>query len=197
MFGKKLKLLRKSNGYSMDKLAEIYNAKFNGKLNKSTLSRYENGLQEPIFTVVKNFAQLFSVSTDYLTDVDDVADTDENNTFKMQLKQLREDRKLSQSQLAEFLGTSRETIGDLESGTKEPDFETISKTAKFFDVSVDYILNTKKSDSPLNRSVSPAPSESVGVTIMAFDGDGQEHIQVTREQYNKIKKLLEIMEGDI
>ncbi len=68
MFGEKLKELRKSNGYSMDKLAELYNYKFNGKLNKSTISRYENNLQEPIFTVVKNFANLFNVTTDFLTD---------------------------------------------------------------------------------------------------------------------------------
>ena len=67
MFGHKLRELRKRNGYSMDRLAEFYNAKFDGKLNKSTISRYENGLQEPIFTVVRNFAELFSVTTDYLT----------------------------------------------------------------------------------------------------------------------------------
>lgn len=53
----------------MEKLAELYNAKFDGKLNKSTISRYENGLQEPIFTTVKNFAELFQVTTDYLTDM--------------------------------------------------------------------------------------------------------------------------------
>lgn len=69
MFGDILKELRKSKGYSMEKLAELYNSKFSGKLNKSTISRYENGLQEPIFTTVKNFAELFQVTTDYLTDM--------------------------------------------------------------------------------------------------------------------------------
>lgn len=71
MFGYKLRELRKNNNYSMDKLAELYNEKFGARLNKSTISRYENSLQEPIFTVVKNFAELFNVTTDYLT-----ADTD-------------------------------------------------------------------------------------------------------------------------
>lgn len=72
MFGEKLRNLRKSNGYSMDKLAELYNKKFDGKLNKSTISRYENGLQDPIFTAVKNFAELFNVTTDYLTSSSDL-----------------------------------------------------------------------------------------------------------------------------
>lgn len=68
MFKDKLKELRKKHGYTMDELASIYNSKFGGKLNKSTISRYENGLQEPLITVVKNFAQLFNVSLDYLID---------------------------------------------------------------------------------------------------------------------------------
>lgn len=67
MFPQKLKELREEKGYSMDKLAELYNNKFNGKMNKSTLSRYENGLQEPIYTVVVNLAKLFNVSVDYLS----------------------------------------------------------------------------------------------------------------------------------
>ena len=68
MFKDNLKELRKSNGYSMDELCKLYNKRFNGKMNKSTLSRYENGLQEPMFTVVKNLSELFGVSVDELTD---------------------------------------------------------------------------------------------------------------------------------
>lgn len=67
MFRERLKELRESNGYSMDKLAEIYNSTFHGKMNKSTLSRYENGLQEPMYTVVVNLSKLFNVSVDYMT----------------------------------------------------------------------------------------------------------------------------------
>ena len=69
-FGEKLRMLRKSKSYSLDTLVDIYNDRFGGKLNKSTVSRYENGLQEPMFTVVKNFADIFNVSTDFLTDLD-------------------------------------------------------------------------------------------------------------------------------
>ena len=70
MFSKRLKELRESNHYSMDKVIDLYNEKFNGKMNKSTLSRYENGLQEPIYTVVVNLAELFGVSVDYLSGSD-------------------------------------------------------------------------------------------------------------------------------
>lgn len=67
MFGRRLKELRERNSFSMDKLVDIYNMKFNGKMNKSTLSRYENNLQEPMYTVVVNLAEIFGVSVDYLS----------------------------------------------------------------------------------------------------------------------------------
>lgn len=66
MFGKRLKELRERNNFSMDKLVEIYNNKFDARMNKSTLSRYENNLQQPMYTVVVQLAELFSVSVDYL-----------------------------------------------------------------------------------------------------------------------------------
>ena len=79
MFGAKLKELRKSKGYSMDNLIELYNKRFNGHLNKSTISRYENNLQIPMFTVVKNMAELFGVTTDYLSN-DSILTPTENTT---------------------------------------------------------------------------------------------------------------------
>ena len=50
----------------MDKMILLYNKKYNAKMNKSTLSRYENGKQEPIYTVVANLADFFGIPTDYL-----------------------------------------------------------------------------------------------------------------------------------
>ena len=76
MFGKRLKELRKSNNFSMDQLIDIYNERFDGKMNKSTLSRYENGIQDPIYTVVVNLAKLFEVSVDYMTCTDEYCDPD-------------------------------------------------------------------------------------------------------------------------
>lgn len=68
---------------------------------------------------------------------------------------------------------------------KIPNGETLQSLADYFNVSIDYLLG---------RTDKPAPEKTVGVTIMAMDGDGQEEIRVSREQYEKIKKLLEIMD---
>lgn len=66
MFSNKLKEIRKLKGLSMDELCDAYNKKFNGKMNKSTLSRYENNLQEPMLTVARNLAEILNVDANFL-----------------------------------------------------------------------------------------------------------------------------------
>ena len=68
MFGYKLKQYRREHGYSMDKFCDIYNKKYNGKMNKASLSRYENGLQEPLISTVKNLADMMGISVDELAE---------------------------------------------------------------------------------------------------------------------------------
>ena len=65
-FGATLKLVRKSRGYTLDELATAYNKRYRAGLNKGTLSKYENGKQEPMISVVDNLATLLNVGTDYL-----------------------------------------------------------------------------------------------------------------------------------
>ncbi|MEG1558423.1 MAG: S24 family peptidase [Oscillospiraceae bacterium] len=67
MFGDRLRELRKSKDISMDALASDYNRMFNGRLNKSTISRYENNLQEPMMNVVRNLSELLDIPVGYLT----------------------------------------------------------------------------------------------------------------------------------
>ena len=66
MFGNRLKLLRKENGYTLEELADMYNKEFEAGLNKGTLSKYEHNKQEPMISVVVNLASLFHVPIDYL-----------------------------------------------------------------------------------------------------------------------------------
>lgn len=78
MFGKRLRELRETRNLSMDKMIELYNTKYDAKMNKSTLSRYENGLQNPIFTVVRNLADFFEVPVDYISGLSDTKSFTQN-----------------------------------------------------------------------------------------------------------------------
>lgn len=56
------------------------------------------------------------------------------------LKQLREQRELSQSKLAEQLQIPKGTYVTYEYGTREPNIEMINKLADFYGVTTDYLL---------------------------------------------------------
>lgn len=60
--------------------------------------------------------------------------------FALRLKELREQKGLSQKAFSMKLGVSQSTVGMWESKKREPNFETAKKIADFFGVSVDYIL---------------------------------------------------------
>lgn len=56
------------------------------------------------------------------------------------LKQLRLEKKLTQSKLAQVITTSHATINRYEKGVNEPDSETINNFANYFSVTTDYLL---------------------------------------------------------
>ena len=60
--------------------------------------------------------------------------------FKTRLKELREERNLSQTQLAKEIGVNSRTINGYELGRRQPDYDTLKKLCDFFAVTSDYIL---------------------------------------------------------
>lgn len=68
MFGARLRAAREAKSLTMDELITLYKKKFPvSGLNKGTLSKYENGKQEPMITTVNRLAEILEVSVDYLS----------------------------------------------------------------------------------------------------------------------------------
>lgn len=59
--------------------------------------------------------------------------------FAERIKELREERKLTMSQLAKELGIRQSTISRWERGERLPNLDAIIALAKFFKVSTDYL----------------------------------------------------------
>lgn len=57
----------------------------------------------------------------------------------MKLKQLRENAKFTQEELAQKLNLSRSTLRNYENATREPPIDFLIKFANFFDVSLDFL----------------------------------------------------------
>lgn len=58
----------------------------------------------------------------------------------MKLKELREQRKISQNQLAKELNLNTVTYNNWETGKREPNIETLIKLADFYNVTLDYLV---------------------------------------------------------
>ena len=60
--------------------------------------------------------------------------------FKTNLKNLRLERKIGQVQLAKQLGVSKGIISLWENGLREPSMTSLISLAKFFGVSIDFLV---------------------------------------------------------
>lgn len=73
--------------------------------------------------------------------------------MRMRLKQLREQKNISQQKLAIALAMNQNTISRYETGEREADYSTLIKIADYFDVSIDYLL--ERTDNPKRNRRTP------------------------------------------
>ena len=64
----------------------------------------------------------------------------EKTTFASRVQMLRKEKKLTQTQLGELLGIKGRTIRSYESDERRPDFDGLLQMARFFGVSLDYLV---------------------------------------------------------
>ena len=67
------------------------------------------------------------------------------------LKDLREDHDLKQKSIAEVLNIAQTTYSQYELSKRDIPYEIIIKLAKFYNTSVDYILNLTEEKKPYKR----------------------------------------------
>lgn len=60
--------------------------------------------------------------------------------YAQKIRNLREDKDLTQAQIAQLLGTTKNQIGKYERGEQELPIRHLIKLANFYNVSADYIL---------------------------------------------------------
>lgn len=93
--------------------------------------------------------------------------------FPKRLKLLREEKGLSQVELASFLGVAQGTIGNWETAKRQPDFEMADRIADFFDVSLGYLLGSEEERG--RARMTPEEEAELGADIVAELE--QEHMQ--------------------
>lgn len=68
------------------------------------------------------------------------------------IKELRESKGLTQEELGRILNVSKPSVSRYEANTNEPNTETLKQLAKYFNVSIDYLLgfSNKTTEKPEN-----------------------------------------------
>lgn len=62
------------------------------------------------------------------------------NSFGERVKALRTSKKLKQEELAQKINISKSAIGMYERNEREPSYEILEKLAKYFEVTIDFLL---------------------------------------------------------
>ena len=91
----------------------------------------------------------------------------------LKLRELRKEKNITMKKIGEIIGVSESAVSQYENGKRQPDHETLTKLADFFEVSIDYIL---------------------GRTDDRYQKPGEENIkfdEFTYAMYNESKELTE------
>lgn len=92
------------------------------------------------------------------------------------LKSLRVEKRINQSDVAEFLNVDRSTYGKYETGDSSPDYDKLVRLADYFQVSLDWLLG---------RTIVKTPIETIAAH---HDGDDW-----TEEELESIEQFKEFV----
>lgn len=103
------------------------------------------------------------------------------------LKQLRNQTKETQADLADFLGITRAAYTNIENGKREPDIETIKKLANHFSVTTDYLLGNEKNPAITNDDEAKIPDEVLELAKIISD--------LPDDKKNTMLDLIDLLRG--
>ncbi|MGX6979258.1 helix-turn-helix domain-containing protein [Vagococcus elongatus] len=83
--------------------------------------------------------------------------------FGEKLKELRKEKGISQEQLSELLDVSRQSISRYENGTAQPDFDKLITLSKYFEVSIDSLLDNSMEEAS-SSTMNTKGSNKISIT---------------------------------
>ena len=140
----RLRELQRAEKLTQQELADI------AEVSKRTIQNWEDGTSNIKPEKAEKLADYFGVSVGYLLGYDD------NDINQMnRLKELRKEKGLTQTDLAELLEVTKLTIHNWENGVFSIKSDRLKKLCEIFDVDVPYLLgyDTVKNETSLKASV--------------------------------------------
>lgn len=137
-FQKRLQQLLTENELSRLELSKRIGISF------ETLNGYFNKNFYPEISIAKKIAKYFGCSLDFLMGLDENFENHDKNTFSFAetLKNLLKKHKLSPEKLMHSINMSEANYYRWQRGTTKPAMTSLIEIAKFFDVSIDYLVGS-------------------------------------------------------
>lgn len=95
--------------------------------------------------------------------------------FSKRLKELRMDRGIKQAELAREIVVSPSAIGMWEQGRREPDYDHLRRIARYFNVSIDFLLDDD------TQFVHTADERALVAAYRELDDRGKQYIRESVE----------------
>ena len=106
--------------------------------------------------------------------------------FSDVLKQLLNDKGITQTALAEYLGTKSQTVSQYCSGKSYPEFHTLIKVASFLEVSIDYLITGKRRENKITREELGLSEQALELLSKIAHAKENEELSDISGQLNKI-----------
>ena len=161
----RLKKLQRAKKLTQKELAEETDIPYR------TLQRWENGESQIKPEKAEKLADYFGVSVGYLLGYDD------NDINQMnRLKELRKEKGLTQTDLAELLEVTKLTIHNWENGVSSIKSDRLKKLCEIFDVDATYLLgyNNVKNETDIKASVLDEALEKLRAINNVFSVESDE-----------------------
>ena len=111
----------------------------------------------------------------------DEKSSEETVKLNKRLKELRKLYGLTQEESARKLNISRSSINNYEAGTREPDYDTLIHIAKFYGVTVDYLIG-------YTNEYAKDMKDSVRMLLQTLNGATDEEIDQARKIIEALRK---------
>ncbi len=134
----RIREIRRAQKITAKELANLVNVA------ESTMCLYETGKREPDFRTLLEIAEQLNVSIDDLFGRSDKNTDAKKGIIMDNLLILRNQKGITQKDMADFLGISRQAYANYETGNREPDLTTLKRIAEYFNVTVEYLLGNSE-----------------------------------------------------
>ena len=115
-------------------------------------------------------------------------------TFAQRLRELRNKKEITQTELGNIIGVSKSSVNMYERGAREPGFETLEAIADYFNVDMDYLMG--RSEDKASSSYEPIDKQNPEISDPDIRRIERAKSKMSEKEWNKQLAIIRASFGD-